>query len=78
MRFEFTHMRYRLRTLLIVLGIGPPLIWAAWLALGPAIRAAQRSSVEDWIRLLLVVVAIVVVAGSLPLRTPWWGFFGRE
>jgi hypothetical protein len=23
-------MRYRLRTLLIVLALGPPLIWAAW------------------------------------------------
>jgi len=70
-------LRYRLRTLLIALGICPPLIWAAWLALEPAIRAAQRSSVEDWIRLLLVVIAIVVVARSLPLRSPWRGFFGR-
>jgi hypothetical protein len=25
-------MRYRLRTLLIVLALGPPLLWAAWLA----------------------------------------------
>ena len=25
-------MRYRLRTLLIVLALGPPLIWAIWLA----------------------------------------------
>jgi hypothetical protein len=27
-------MRYRLRTLLIVLALGPPLIWGAWWAIG--------------------------------------------
>ena len=70
-------MRYRLRTLLIVLAVGPPLIWAAWLALGPVIAAAQRSSAEDWIRLLLVVIAIVVVARTLPLRSHWRGFAAR-
>ena len=25
-------MRYRLRTLLIALALGPPVLWAAWLA----------------------------------------------
>jgi hypothetical protein len=27
-------MRYRLRTLLIVLALGPPIIWAGWLGYG--------------------------------------------
>jgi hypothetical protein len=62
-------MRYRLRTLLIVLAVGPAMIWAVWLALGPVIAAAQRSSAEDWIRLLLVVIAIVVIARSVPRRS---------
>jgi len=29
-------MRYRLRTLLIVLALGPPLLWMCWHALTPA------------------------------------------
>ena len=36
-------MRFRLRTLLIVLALGPPLIWAGWLAWN-ALR--PRPSVE--------------------------------
>jgi hypothetical protein len=36
-------MRYRLRTLLIVLALGPPLIWGGWL-----VREAIRPKRNPW------------------------------
>jgi len=67
-------MRYRLRTLLIVATIGPPLLAAAWLSRGLLIAAAQRPSGEDRFRLLEVAVAIVVVAVAISRRNvPYCG-----
>jgi hypothetical protein len=61
-------MRYRLRTLLILLAVGPPLLAAAWQAREVLIAAAQRTSFESWFRLLEVAVAIVVVAVAISRR----------
>jgi hypothetical protein len=36
-------MRYRLRTLLIVLALGPPVLWACWLALQGGLWAEALS-----------------------------------
>lgn len=58
-------MQYRLRSLLILTTIGPPLLAAAWLSRGLWIAAAQRASGEDWFRLLEVAVAIVIVAVAI-------------
>jgi hypothetical protein len=61
-------MQFRLRTLLIVLAVGPPLLAATWQARGVLIAAAQRLSFESWFRLLEVAVAIVVVAVAISRR----------
>jgi hypothetical protein len=41
-------MRYRLRTLLIVLAIGPPLLAAAWFAVGPISQVVVQTSWDQW------------------------------
>jgi len=53
-------MRYRLRTLLIVLAIAPPLVARAWFTREQTALAMQRTSVETWICLVMVVVAFAV------------------
>ena len=61
-------MPFRLRTLLIVLAVGPPLLAGACQSRGLLIAAALRASGEDWFRLLEVAVAIVVVAVAISRR----------
>jgi hypothetical protein len=47
-------MRYHLRTLLILLAVGPPLLAALWIDLGTTVVAAASliflASAADWVR----------------------------
>jgi hypothetical protein len=58
-------MRYRLRTLLILLFVGPPLLARAWFKRWETVAAVGRTSPEEWLCLLLLAVAIVVVFAEL-------------
>lgn len=58
-------MRYRLRTLLILLALSPPAIWKIWLARHSIVAAMQRTSGEDWLCLLALCVALVVALRTL-------------
>jgi hypothetical protein len=53
-------MQYRLRTLLIVLAIAPPLMARAWFTREQTAAALQRTNVETWICLGMVVVALAI------------------
>jgi len=58
-------MQFRLRTLLIVLALGPPLLARAWVKRWETVAAVGRTSPEEWISLLLLAVAIAVVVAEL-------------
>ena len=57
-------MRYRLRTLLILLTVGPPMLARAWWTRGATLDAVHRASPEVWIQLLGLAVASAVVAAD--------------
>ena len=61
-------IRYCLRTLLIVLALGPPLLARAWFTRGETVAAVGRMSPEVWIQLLGLAVAIIVIAVELHRR----------
>ena len=50
-------MRYRLRTLLILLAIGPPFLAGAWWARQEMIARKKRSDLDNLIRLIQATVA---------------------
>jgi hypothetical protein len=58
-------LRYRLRTLLIALALGPPILARIWFTRAETVAAISRTSAEVWIRFLGLAVAIVVVAVEL-------------
>ncbi len=65
-------MRYRLRTLLILMAIGPPLLFVAWLYWGMAVWLAQGLTLG--VLLLGIVLALLMVAyyaGPLPRLAKW-------
>jgi hypothetical protein len=61
-------MRFRLRTLLILMAIAPPLLAAVWLSRTETLAAVQRSPPENWGRLFLWLVAAIVVAAEFHRR----------
>jgi hypothetical protein len=58
-------MRFRLRTLLIVLALGPPLVARAWFTREQAVAALQQTTFETWLCLAMVIVAFVVVVRGI-------------
>jgi len=61
-------MQYRLRTLLIVMALMPPLLAEAWWTRGETLNAFYRTPPEAWFQLLGLAIAIVVVAAELRRR----------
>ena len=55
-------MRYRLRTLLIVLALGPVVIWGGWLA--------YEAAVSHLIRALIGPIEIEPVPPKIPIGSP--------
>jgi hypothetical protein len=60
--------RYTLRTLLILLAIGPPLLARVWWTRGETLHAFYRTPPEAWFQLLGLAIAIAVVAAELRRR----------
>ena len=65
-------MRYRLRTLLIVLAIGPPVLWIAWLAVHPSIGLWEFT--QSWL-LVFSLVAAIGLASYYGDKLRRWGHF---
>ena len=61
-------MQYRLRTLLIILALAPPLLARTWFTRGETVAAVGRMSPDVWISLLGLAVAIIVIAVELHRR----------
>ena len=65
-------MRFHLRTLLILLAIGPPLLAYVWLTREKTLAAFQRASPELFFQLLALTVALVVVTVEVRRRSMNW------
>jgi hypothetical protein len=57
-------MRYRLRTLLIVLAVAPPVLAGAWLAARSALRRFVQTGIEIPVHYLLA-LAVLVTGGII-------------
>lgn len=53
-------MKFRLRTLLILLAVAPPLLARAWFTKEQTVAAFQRTTFENWVCLVMVVVGIAL------------------
>jgi hypothetical protein len=58
-------MRYRLRSLLIVLAIAPPIIACAWFAMLRLAAKVQRTTFDDWQPLLHHAISLAVLAALI-------------
>ena len=62
-------MRFRLRTLMIVLAVLPPLLARAWFTRGQTVAAAHRATAEDWVCLILFFAVLAGTAVAIRNRT---------
>ena len=60
--------RYSLRTLLMLLAMGPPLAARAWWTHEETFAALSRTPPEAWIQLLGLTIATIVVAAEFRRR----------
>ena len=58
-------MQFRLRTLLIVLALGPPLVARAWFTREQTVAALHGTTWETWICLVMVIVAFTVAVRGI-------------
>jgi hypothetical protein len=58
-------MQYRLRTLLIVLALGPPLVARLWLTREQTVAALQRTNFQTWICLAMVILGFAVAVRGI-------------
>jgi hypothetical protein len=65
-------MQYRLRTLLIILVLAPPVLAHAWVTRGATLDAISRASPEVPFQLLALAVAIFVVTAEFRRRSKSW------
>jgi hypothetical protein len=65
-------MQYRLRTLMIVLALLPPVLAHAWVTRGTTLDAIHRASPEVPFQLLALAVAIFVVTAEFRRRSKTW------
>jgi hypothetical protein len=61
-------LRYKLRTLLILMTVLPPLLARVWFTRWDTIAALRRMPHENWFSLLGVAVAIAVVVTEIARR----------